>query len=194
MNLLRLASSRDTESLNELFFECSLRPKYQYYFCEGGTYRFEPSNNTVHRRDFVSVDEDTSNIIGFISYQINISSKRAHSFGIINFEIGNLTFIRDLMKVIVDIFEVYNFNSLTWNCFLDNPAVSGYKKLAKRLGGKQVGHSHQVERLLDGNLHDTLTFEVLRADYLLSNFYTSGKSSLIRNLNYGELNKVNSFE
>ena len=181
--MLRLANSSDNDKLNILFREASLRPEYQYYFSEGGTYRFEIADNTVYRRDFISFDESNPNkIIGFISYQISPDAKRAHSFGLISFEFGNLHFMTDLMKVIVDSFETYGLNSITWNVFIDNPAYRGYKKLCSRLGGREVGVCHQVARLLDGKLHDDAIFEIMKSDYFNSKFYKSGKSRIVKEM------------
>ena len=85
----------------------------------------------------------------------------------ISYNKGNLEFIRDLHKVITDLFLVENFNRVEWWCFKDNPATRGYKKFIKRFGGRIAGELHKSCVFPDGSFHDTYIFEILKEDLKL---------------------------
>jgi RimJ/RimL family protein N-acetyltransferase len=80
----------------------------------------------------------------------------------ISFDKGNLEFVRDLHKVVTDLFFKENFNRVEWWCFADNPAVRGYKNFIKQFGGALVGELHSSAVFSDGTVHDTYIFEILR--------------------------------
>lgn len=50
----------------------------------------------------------------------------------------------------------------------DNPSIRGYRNLCKRFGGKEIGQLHQNIKLMDGKLHDTTIFEIMKKDYIKS--------------------------
>lgn len=121
----------------------------------------EKSNGQYHQ--FVSVDKN-DNVIGYITYSVDWSSMSASRFGIISYDKGNLLFIRDVQKVVHNIFFKYNFNRIEWRAYEDNSAISGYRKFIKRFGGKECGYLRQTVKLMDGKLHDMAIFEILRED------------------------------
>ena len=163
-----------SDELKLKLLECSLDPRYMYYFGEAGSYNFELGDNTVWRRDFVSVDKD-GKLLGYIGYSISLSAGRAHSFGLISFDIGNLAFVRDAQKVFTDIFEKYHLNMISWTAYADNPVASSYRRMCEKFGGKEVAHERQVARLLDGQLHDSITWEISAEEYYASDFYKHHK-------------------
>lgn len=167
--MIKLANPYEQE-LNHKILECSLDPRYMYYFGDNGSYSVSVADNTVYLHDFVSVDKD-GKLIGYIGYSISPSARRAHSFGLISFDIGNLTFVRDAQKVITDIFEKYHLNMISWVAYEDNPVVESYRRMCKKFGGKEVAHERQVARLMDGKLHDSITWEVSAEEYYMSDFY-----------------------
>lgn len=142
-------------------------------YWDGSTNRYLPSlsedslRNNQHQ--FVSVDEN-NNLIGYISFYIDDITDTADQFGIISFDKGNLLFIDDLRSLIQMCFNKFNLNRVQFNCYTDNPAIDGYKLLVKRLGGRPNGIYHQCAKLLDGKLHDTMSFEIMREDYIKATF------------------------
>lgn len=113
---------------------------------------------------FVSIDEN-NNVIGYITYNVDHTSLNASGFGIISYDRGNLTFIKDVYQAIEDIFLKYNFNRIEWYCYADNPAVKGYRKFIKRVGGCECGYKRQHTMLLDHKLHDIIEFEILKEEF-----------------------------
>lgn len=125
-------------------------------------------------RDFASLDKD-GKLLGYIGYSVSITAGRAHSFEMISFDIGNLQFLRDAQHVLCDIFEKYGLNCLSWAAYVGNPAMGGYERLCKKMGGRVAAYERQVARLLDGRLCDSKTFEVLAEEYFRSDFYRRRK-------------------
>jgi RimJ/RimL family protein N-acetyltransferase len=147
--------------------KCYGNPFYQYYYGDGDVYSplsvqlDEDHNNVVH---FVSVD-DEDNILGYIGYTIDHSSKSAKWWGIKSYQ-PSIIFARDCLQAVDDVFMKFNLNRIEWFAYTDNHAIRGYKKFIKKYGGRIVGILKQDRRLMDGKLHDTMIFELLREDYL----------------------------
>lgn len=77
----------------------------------------------------------------------------------------NLEFIKDVHKAIVGLFYKYNMNRLQWSCYIDNPAIRGYRNFIKKYGGRECGHYRQIVKLQDGKLHDIVEFEILAKEF-----------------------------
>lgn len=122
-----------------------------------------PDNN-YGRHCFASVDKN-DNIIGYISYNVDWIAMSADRFGIISYDKGNMEFVRDLYKVICDLFELYHMNRISWCCFADNPAIRGYRNFIRKHGGKECGYDRQIVKLQDGKLHDCVRFEILAYEF-----------------------------
>lgn len=140
--------------------------KPENIFWNGG-----PGDSTINIPDnsheshcFVSVDKEDK-IIGYIAYCVDWSAMSADRFGMISYRKGNIEFVRDLCRVIRDLFEVYHMNRVAWICYADNPAIRGYRNFIKRHGGRECGYKRQATRLQDGKLHDVVEFEILVAEW-----------------------------
>lgn len=138
---------------------------YQWYYGHRGTAIPEIDNNNYNTYKFASVDKD-DNVIGYISYCTNVSANSCNNFGIMSFDKGNLSFVKDVKQAIDDIFFKYNFNRLDFNCFVGNPALRGYRNFIRKYGGREVGVLRQCNRLMDGKLYDSVMFEILKEEYL----------------------------
>lgn len=123
-----------------------------------------PDNN-YDSHCFVSVDKNNQ-VIGYIGYAVDWAAMSADRFGIISFDKGNMEFVRDLYKVICDLFEVYHMNRVSWMAFADNPAIRGYRNFIKKHGGRECGYHRQVAKLQDGRLHDSVEFEILAEEFV----------------------------
>lgn len=56
-------------------------------------------------------------------------------------------------------------NRIEWWCYADNPAIRGYRNFIKRHGGRECGYWRQIARLQDGQLHDSVSFEILEEEF-----------------------------
>ena len=137
---------------------------YMYWNGDCGSSDITLSDNTYDNHQFVSVDKDNK-VIGYISYAVDWTSLNADQFGAISFDIGNVIVAKDLAQAIDDIFHKYHLNRVQWFCYADNPAIRGYRSFIKKCGGRECAHYRQVTRLLDGKLHDAVSFEILASEY-----------------------------
>lgn len=149
-----------TEKYSEIMYDI----EYQYYFGYPAVWLPQVPENTENGHYFVSVDED-ENVLGYITYSINLLSKSCYDFGLISFDRGNIKFIKDVYEVVNNIFNVYQFNRLEWCCFADNPAIKGYRNFISRCGGKEVGYLKATNVLMDQKLHDSVIFEIMKEDF-----------------------------
>lgn len=158
------------EQLKEKEIKTMYDIRYQYYNGSIGTYINTLADSNDNKHELVSVDEN-DNVIGLITYYINHCSLSCNGFGLISFDLGNLKFIRDVRQAIYDIFYKYNFNRIEWCCFEDNPHIRGYRNFIKRFGGVECGYYRQSNRLMDGKLHNSCHFEILRDDFIKSTYH-----------------------
>lgn len=140
------------------------KPENIYYTGWTGDSVPEIPDNNYDSHHFVSVDKN-NNLIGYISYSVDWVTMNADRFGIISFDRGNIEFAKDVYKVIRDLFEVYHMNRISWRCYVENPAIRGYRNFIKRHGGKECGYYRQIAKLQDGKLHDSVEFEILYDEF-----------------------------
>lgn len=154
------------EELERKFKEIFYDLKFQYY--THGTFNNIPEipNNNEKFHCFASVDEN-DNVIGYISYGVDWETMTTCGFGAISFApAGNVLFAYDLRKVIDDIFVKFNYNRVEWWAYEDNPAIRGYDAFIKRCGGRRAGYLRQNIKLMDGKIHNSIIYEILREDYM----------------------------
>lgn len=154
------------EQLEQKFKEVFYDLKYQYF--THGSMNNVPdipnSNEKFHC--FASVDED-GNVLGYVSYGVDWEAMTTVGFGAISFVPGgSVTYAYDLREAIDNIFMKFNFNRIEWWAYADNPAIRGYDAFIKRYGGSRVGYLHQNVKLLDGKVHDSIIYEVMRESYI----------------------------
>ena len=144
-------------------------PKYQWASGSWGNDFWSMPENSYDSRVFVSVN-DKDEVIGVILYQFKVSCMRVDGLCAMSFAEGGDKWIygQDLRQCIDDMFRIYNFHSVEWHCYEDNPALKGYLAYLKRCGGRVVGKRHSVSRLLDGKVHNDYIFEIMRMDYIKS--------------------------
>lgn len=155
------------EELKKKGVETWYKPEYQWYYGGGGSREFDIPDNCYESREFVSVDEN-DNIIGYMGYSFSQSAMSAYNFGALSFDLGNPIVALDMKQLIADIFFKYNMNRVEWFCFADNPAIKGYRSFIKRYGGRECGYFRKQCKLLDGEFHDAVCFEILRDDLLVA--------------------------
>ena len=148
------------DQLQKKVIESWYEPETRFYSGLGSG-KIELVDNNYDERQYVSIGKD-GNVIGYISHNVDWCTRSASHWLMTSFDKGNLEFVRDLHKVVTDLFFKENFNRVEWWCFADNPAVRGYKNFIKRFGGSIVGELHKSAVFSDGTVHDTYIFEILR--------------------------------
>lgn len=169
--MLKIANAYEKE-LRQLLAEASVDPRYMFYFTQpsGGYFDIELNQNTVWAHHFVSLNKN-GKVIGYLSYRVDAFARSVNNFGLISFDIGNQAFLRDTYDAIADIFEKYRMNRLEWSAVVDNPVTKSYRRVCQQLGGRECSYERQAVQLLDGKLHDSVSFEVLADEYFSSQFY-----------------------
>jgi len=136
----------------------------------GGPYRYRlnleaGTDKGYGTYDYACVNEKDE-VIGFLSYFIDWQVKSVMSFGLVSYlDTYNITLMKDCLTKINELFFKNNVQRISWRCYADNPFVSGYRKFIKEYGGREVGIEHRVSLLEDGQLHDSVTFEILKEDF-----------------------------
>lgn len=150
------------DELNKKMVEGWYDIENMYYHSGPFAYSMDVADNNSDVREFVCIDGER--LIGYISYNVDYMSMSADNFGFISFDKGNVTLVKDVFNHIKDLFHSYHFNRVAWYCYADNPAIRGYRNFIQKFGGKEVGYLRQSTKLLDGKLHDSVIFEILKSD------------------------------
>lgn len=153
------------EELKKKFNSIWFQDKYKYYNYNMWYDNFEVDNNTWHRHQFVSIDSN-GNVIGYISYSVNRQTYNASELAIINFSDNIFTFGKDLKQVLVDIFEKFKFEKLSFSVVVGNPIEKSYDKLIAKYGGFIIGISTQETKLYDNEYYPVKYYEILRENYM----------------------------
>ena len=119
---------------------------------------------TWNEHGFVSLN-NSGDVIGLIHYSINRSSEIVTGLSIINYT-EDITFGKDVIQAIEDIFEKYNFRRLSFDVVVGNPIEKTYDRLILKYGGRIVGTERQKAKLYDGKYYDVKLYEVLKEDYI----------------------------
>lgn len=139
--------------------------RFQYAWNTSHRQLFELNKNTWDGRQFVSVRD--GRVIGYLSYSIDRDSDVVYGVQIINFTLEpNITFSKDLAPFLRDVFMKYGHRKLRFTCIADNPIKPSYDRVCEKYGGRVVGVYRREERLLDGEYHDTVIYEILLDDFL----------------------------
>ena len=124
-----------------------------------------PSNSNWSKFEFVSIDNKGS-VIGYIKYLVDRNSNYAYGLHIINFSDNKITFGRDVVQSIDDIFIKYQFRKLEYGVYIGNLIESTYDKLTTRYGGRIVGVKKETTKMLDGNIYDFKMYELFKEEYI----------------------------
>lgn len=152
------------EELNRKMLETWYNPEYMYWHAGTGEYLVDLPDNNKDFHHFVSVDKN-DNVLGYITYKADWQVMSAEWWGIVSFDKGNITFVKDVFKVIRNAFEQFGFQRVEFSCYEDNPICSAYRKFVERCGGRQAGYYMRTSKLMDGKLHNSVYFEILAENY-----------------------------
>lgn len=159
--MLKNAKNHEDEikrKLRETWYD----PEYQYYHSDSYHRDVDLSDDSLYA--FASVVNDR--VIGFISYRINRDVNGVRQFGAVSFDKGNPVFVKDIAEAIDDIFLKYHFNRMEWYCIVGNPVGDYYLKFIKEHGGIVMAQEHECVRTLDGEIRDSIGFEILARNYV----------------------------
>lgn len=141
-------------------------PKYMYYNYRSYYDTPEIKESTWDCHDFVSLDKD-GKIIGNIYYSIDRVRDSVFGLGIICYDDkSNVTFGKDVLLAVNDMFEKFHFHKLSCSVVVGNPIEKTYDKLIPRYGGRIVGIERAEVKLIDGKYYDAKRYEILREDYM----------------------------
>ena len=132
---------------NELFYytgypACNELPVIN---CETGIYQY------------AIVDSDDK-LIGFFQYHINLVMDTVDRFGLISFDIGNITVTLDAMQKMQEL--IRDHRRVTWNCIEGNPVSRVYDRICSHYNGyKSI--MHKCTRNDNGEYLDSYVYEIL---------------------------------
>lgn len=152
-----------TDILKMKFAEVTYDEKYKF-FNSGWVDEYKPSDTTWNTHEFVSVHN--GKLIGYIAYFIDRNEYDASGFRAINFTDNKLVFGRDLIRVLKDVFEKFNFRKLSFGVYVGNPIEKSYDKMIEKYNGRIVGIKKKDSKLSDGKFYDFKMYEIFREDYL----------------------------
>lgn len=151
------------EALIQLHRDIRFNEKYKFY---QGQFEeeFEVDTSTEKIHAFASVTTD-GEVIGYISYGINRYCNNVTYIAAVNFSDNTVTFGKDLIRAIKDIFEKFHFYKINFDVIIGNPAEKGYDKIVDLFHGRVAGTFKHQTRLFDGKIYDTKTYEITEDDY-----------------------------
>lgn len=158
------------EEIKQLMIETWYDPYYMYFYMSPYHDLFELPKNEGdwNYRGFVSINNNHK-LIGYIGYNINRDHNKVSNIEIINFNSltkNKITFGKDVVKVIDDIFCKFNIRKIEFAVIVGNPVEKTYDRLVKRYGGNIIGIKHKSVKLMDGQYYDQKEYEIFREDYL----------------------------
>jgi hypothetical protein len=152
-------------------FEClkkTVRDKNLYFYLmyPAKFFSFRIDENDRDSIQFVSLASNNK-VIGFFAAYADNTNNLIYNMDFINFTGKiNSVFSKDVKMFFDEIFINRNFRKINFYAIEKNPAVKMYRKLIKKLGGREAGILKENKKLTDGNYYDEVIFEVFKDDYL----------------------------
>ena len=150
--------------LKKMIKVCWFNEKYKY-FNQGFEQLEEISQSSKDAHQFVSVDND-GNICGIIFYRIDRHTRNVCGLNAASFDENAITFGRDLLQAIDDIFVKFGFNKLNFGVVIGNPIEKTYDRLVCQAGGRVSGYYKRDAILMDGTFADVKVYEIMKEEYL----------------------------
>lgn len=102
---------------------------------------------------------DNDEVVGYVSYRINMYTDSVDRFGLISFDKGNSTVVKDVLYLIQQLVKKYR--RIEWHCVGGNPAARVYDSICERYNGYKAT-LHKCVRDNDGNFRDSYIYEIFR--------------------------------
>ena len=151
------------EVLPKLYQSIWFNEKYKYYNYSPTWHTFQIDDKTNDWHEFVSVDKE-GKVIGYIHYYVNRTTQNCCRFGAINFT-DDPIFGKDILQVIRDIFERFNFRKLDFSVVIGNPAEKSYDRLCQKYGGRILCIEKDETILDDNKYYDVKRYCITRDEY-----------------------------
>lgn len=140
------------------------KDKYWYYHRSSYFSTAVINEDTWNDTQFVSLNS-SGEVIGYLGYGIDRECRYVTYLAIINFT-DDSSFGLDVMTMIKDIFERYQYRKIVFSVIIGNPIEPRYDRLIEKYGGRIVGTYKEHAMLPDGQLYDEKIYEIFRTDYL----------------------------
>lgn len=160
-----LAFAQDEKELLKRMRETRGNKKYWYYHCSSYMSPIEIDADTWNNTQFVSLNP-SGEVIGYLEYGVKQLERYVGYLAIINFT-DNISFGMDVMTMLKDMFEKYQYKKIVFSVLIGNPIEPKYDRIIKHYGGQVIGVYKEHVMLPDGKLYDEKVYEILRSEYLM---------------------------
>lgn len=163
-------ASEYVNELNQIYRKIVLDKQYMYFFVKpipDANFEIRGGENL----EFVSVNKDTNEVLGFLSGDYKKSTNEITGLRIINFKSkNNLTFSRDLYSFLSGmflddgLFLEKGITSMSFQCVLNNPIISMYDRYNSRYNGTSI-IAYQSITLNDGLRYNVKHYTVTKVNF-----------------------------
>lgn len=139
---------------------------YFFFMCPAKFFSIPIDRDDWDNIQFVSLNS-SGELIGFMAAYADHRNNLIYNMDFINFSgKPNPIFSHDTKEFFDELFLKRKFRKIIFHAIYDNPATNMYRKLVKKLGGKEVGIMKDNRLLTDGNYYDEIIFELYRNNYI----------------------------
>lgn len=154
--------------LARLLFKASVQPENKWFFIESGfnVQTLDKIGNFSISENFVVVDDDK--IVAYIEGFWKHSLRVIEHFRFISFDNSySMNFMSIFFDYIDYLFQIRGCDVFNWSVAKANiHALKLYKTITKCCGGRQIGQYTRILKSYDGEVSDSILFEMTREDYL----------------------------
>ena len=154
--------------LARLLFKASVNLENKWFFIESGfnLQSLDRIGNFSLSENFVVMDDDK--IVAYIEGFWKSSLKVLEHFRFILFDKSySMNFMSILFKYIDYLFLTRGCDVFNWSVAKKNVhALKLYNTITKCCGGRQIGQYTRILRSYDGEISDSILFELTKEDYL----------------------------
>lgn len=155
------------DELNRLWINTINNDKYKYFHNSSyEDFEINLSNDTWSSLQIVSVKN--GKVIGYFKARIDRDTRNITYLAIMNFYDVNYIFAKDFRTFLIDLFDKYKYNKVSFSVVKGNPIEKMYDKYIKQYGGRIVGTKIDETRLYDGEFYDEKLYEITRKEYLIT--------------------------
>lgn len=143
---------------------CWFNEKYKY-FNQGFEVMEKIEEDTEKQHQFVSVNKD-GKICGMLFYYVDRKTRSVCGLNAASFDVDPVTYGRDVLRAIDDIFNKFNFHKMCFGVVVGNPIERTYDRLCSKAGGRIAGYYRDDAMLMDGSYADIKVYEIMRDEYI----------------------------
>lgn len=159
-------AQKHREALETGMLETWGKDRYRFYNAGSWFDKQDICDSTWDHVQYASVSPG-GEVTGYLGYRVNRESRYVTGLEIVNFT-DRPEFGFDVLEMVREIFEKYNYRKMEFSVITGNPAEAKYDRLVRKYGGRIVGVYREHVMLFDGRLYDEKLYEVFRKDYMES--------------------------